>query len=154
MCNRYRLTAKQAEVAATFGIRPPYEPDETFPVGDVFPTGKKTAFHGAVIVQDGADRKLEQMEWGVPTQVPSRQNPAARLTRYVTNVRNLSSSFWRSWKGVGPAVFFACMSKLAGIINAGKRVGLWYGELSSSDACCNLPTYRGAPAPLYIDVAS
>jgi putative SOS response-associated peptidase YedK len=31
MCNRYRLTAKQADVAATFGIRRPYEPDETYP---------------------------------------------------------------------------------------------------------------------------
>ena len=96
MCNRYRLTAKQAEVAATFGIRPPYEPDETFPAGDVFPTGKKTPFHGAVIVQDGDDRRIERMERGVPTQVPRRRDPAARLTRYVTNVRNLSSSFWRS----------------------------------------------------------
>jgi len=81
MCNRYRLTAKQAEVAATFGIRPPYEPDETFPVGDVFPTGKKTPFYGAVVVQDGTDRKIERMEWGVPTQVPSKRDPAAKLTR-------------------------------------------------------------------------
>ena len=41
MCNRYRLTAKQAEVAATFGIRAPYEVDETFPVGDIFLMGKR-----------------------------------------------------------------------------------------------------------------
>jgi len=46
MCNRYRLTAKQAEVAATFGIRTPYEVEETFPIGDIFPTGKKTPFYG------------------------------------------------------------------------------------------------------------
>ena len=96
MCNRYRLTAKHADVAATFGIRPPYEPDETFPAGDVFPTGKKTPFYGAVIVQVGDDRRIERMEWGVPTQVPSRRDPATKLTKYVTNVRNLSSSFWRS----------------------------------------------------------
>ena len=64
MCNRYRLTAKQAEVAATFGIRSPYEPDETFPVGDVFPTGKKTPFYGAVIVQVGDDRRIERMDGG------------------------------------------------------------------------------------------
>jgi putative SOS response-associated peptidase YedK len=36
------------------------------------------------------------MEWGVPTQVPSKRDPAVKLTKYVTNVRNLSSSFWRS----------------------------------------------------------
>ena len=96
MCNRYRLTAKQAEIAATFGIRPPYEPDETYPVPDIFPTGKKTPFYGQVVIQDGADRKIERMEWGVPTQVPSKRDPAVKLTKYVTNVRNLSSSFWRS----------------------------------------------------------
>lgn len=44
MCNRYRLTVKQADLAATFGIRHPYEPDETFPAGDIFPTGNKTPF--------------------------------------------------------------------------------------------------------------
>ncbi|WP_338469125.1 SOS response-associated peptidase family protein (plasmid) [Sphingomonas sp. gentR] len=96
MCNRYRLTAKQAEVAATFGIRTPYEIDGTFPTGDIFPTGKKTPFYGAVVVQEGDDRRMERMEWGVPTQVPSKRDPATKLTKYVTNVRNLSSSFWRS----------------------------------------------------------
>ena len=96
MCNRYRLTAKQAEVAATFGIRPPYEPDETFPPADIFPTGNKTPFYGTVIVQDGAERRIERMEWGVPTYVPSKRDPSVKLTKYVTNVRNLSSPFWRS----------------------------------------------------------
>jgi hypothetical protein len=36
-----------------------------------FPTGKKIPFYGKVIVQDAAERKLERMEWDVPTQVPS-----------------------------------------------------------------------------------
>lgn len=70
-----------------------YEVDETFPAGDIFPTGKKTSFYGAVIVQTGADRRVERMEWGVPTQVPSKRDPAVKLAKYVTNVRNLSSSF-------------------------------------------------------------
>ena len=96
MCNRYRMTAKEADLAVTFGIRPPYDRDEEYPVGDIFPTGKKTPFYGKVIVQDGGERKLERMEWGVPTQVPSARDPAVKLTKYVTNVRNLNSSFWRS----------------------------------------------------------
>ncbi|MEG8038714.1 SOS response-associated peptidase family protein [Sphingomonas sp. LR60] len=96
MCNRYRLTAKQAEVAAAFGIRPPYEVDDAFPAGDIFPTGKKTPFYGAVILQDGDDRRLQRMEWGVPTQVPSKRDPETKLTKYVTNVRNLRSPFWKS----------------------------------------------------------
>lgn len=96
MCNRYRLTAKQAEVMATFGIRPSYEPDETFPPSDIFPTGKKTPFYGVVMVKDGDERRAERMEWGVPTQVPSKRDPAVKLTKYVTNVRNLRSPFWKS----------------------------------------------------------
>jgi putative SOS response-associated peptidase YedK len=96
MCNRYRLTAKQAEIAAAFGAYSPYAPDETFPVPDIFPTGNKTPFYGKVIVQSGSERTIERMEWGVPTQVPSKRDPAIKLTKYVTNVRNLSSSFWRS----------------------------------------------------------
>jgi putative SOS response-associated peptidase YedK len=96
MCNRYRLTAKQAEIAAAFGAYSPYAPDETFPVPDIFPTGNKTPFYGTVIVQSGSERTIERMEWGVPTQVPSKRDPAIKLTKYVTNVRNLSSSFWRS----------------------------------------------------------
>ncbi|RYD25162.1 MAG: DUF159 family protein, partial [Lysobacteraceae bacterium] len=90
------MTAKEVDLAVTFGIRPPYEKDEEYPVGDIFPTGKKTPFYGKVIVQDGAERKLEHMEWGVPTQVPSVRDPSVKLTKYVTNVRNLNSSFWRS----------------------------------------------------------
>ena len=75
MCNRYRLTAKQAEVAATFGVRLPYAPDETFPAWDIFPTGKKTPFFGAVIVQDGDDRRLERMEWGRAAAAQSSATP-------------------------------------------------------------------------------
>ncbi len=62
-----------------FGIRPPYEPDETYPAPDIFPTGKKTPFYGQVVIQDGANRKIERMEWGVPTQVPSKRDPAVLI---------------------------------------------------------------------------
>ncbi len=77
---------------------PPYEKDEEYPVGDIFPTGKKTPFYGKEIVQNGASRKLGQMEWGVPTQVPSTHGPPVKLTVHVMNVRNLNSSLWRSMR--------------------------------------------------------
>ena len=96
MCNRYRLSEKQAGVARTFGIRPPYEPDESYPPGEVFPTGSKTPAYGTVVVMEGGERRLARMEWGVPTLVPSKRDQAIKLTKYVTNVRNLSSPFWRS----------------------------------------------------------
>ncbi len=96
MCNRYRLMSNEAELAAAFGIRTSVGMVEPLPVGDIFPTGKKTPAYGAVIVQSDADRRVERMEWGVPTHVPSKREPEVKLTKYVTNVRNLSSNFWRS----------------------------------------------------------
>ena len=96
MCNRYRMTARQADLAATFGIRAPEEPEESYPPGDIFPTGAKTPFYGAVIRQDGAELRIERMEWGLPVQLPSKRDPSVKQTKYVTNVRNLSSSAWRS----------------------------------------------------------
>lgn len=99
MCNRYRMTARQADVAATFGIRSPSEPDESYPPGDIFPTGAKTPFYGSVVRVDDSERRIERMEWGLPVQVPSKRDPAVKQTKYVTNVRNLTSSAWRSMLG-------------------------------------------------------
>lgn len=57
-----------------------------------------------------------------------------------------------AWKGVESRVCFAWMSKIAGAISAGKRTGFWYAGLGPG-ACATLPTYSGAPAPVYVDVA-
>jgi len=82
MCNRYRMSAKQVEVARAFGvpehlIMPEPEP---LPPPELFP--KRI---GWVVRQDGGARILEAMHWGVPFN-----------GKPVTNVRNLQSNFWRS----------------------------------------------------------
>jgi putative SOS response-associated peptidase YedK len=151
VCNRYRMTAKEADLAVTFGIRPPYEKDEEYPVGDIFPTGKKTPFYGKVIVQDGAERKLERMEWGVPTQVPSARDPSVKLTKYVTNVRNLNSSFWRSmlthWFDVPSRPIFA----FAGIWRPTER-GNAYGFLTTEPNAIVAPIHpKAMPVILHDD---
>ena len=99
MCNRYRLSAKQKDVMRACGYEPPYSEDVTFPVPrEIFPTGKKTARYGLVVRRspDG-NRPLEPvaMEWGFPTRVASKRDPAVKLDRFVTNARNLSSSMWK-----------------------------------------------------------
>lgn len=88
MCNRYRMTAKQAELALRFGIAPELilpEP-ERLPPPELFP--KRLAW--VVRKQDGA-RALDLMTWGFP--------PPPRSRTPVTNVRNLASPFWRSALG-------------------------------------------------------
>jgi putative SOS response-associated peptidase YedK len=85
MCNRYRVSAKQAEVAIHFGIDPALIMPEPGPLTlpEMFP--KRLGY--VVRKQDG-NRLLDVMTWGFP--------PPARSRAPVTNVRNLASPFWRS----------------------------------------------------------
>ena len=84
MCNLYSMTATVDEMRRVFGSFdgdatnfPPF--DEIFP-GQTAPVLRRTAEGGL---------KLEQMKWGFP-------GPQAAGSRAVTNVRNLSSPFWRN----------------------------------------------------------
>ena len=43
----------------------------------------------------GSGAFADIMAWGVPLTVPGKR-PATQLTKYVTNIRNLNSPFWRS----------------------------------------------------------
>ena len=83
MCNLYSMTATVDEMKKLFGAfegdranLPPF--DEIYP-GQAAPVLRRGE-HGL---------KLEKMTWGFP-------GPAAAKGRPVTNVRNLSSPFWRS----------------------------------------------------------
>lgn len=79
MCNRYRITAARAAIAARFGVTV-YPDADTLPQPELFP--KRI---GWVVRQIDGQRILNQMQWGVP----SDRGP-------VTNVRNLKSGFWRN----------------------------------------------------------
>ena len=83
MCNRYRMTAKQVELARRFGIEPPYPEDVTYPPPELFPKRM-----GYVVRREASNRVLDIMQWGFPPPPKSRAP--------VTNVRNLASPFWRS----------------------------------------------------------
>lgn len=89
MCNRYRMTAKQAELAARFGVEPIYAPDESFPPPELFP--KKL---GWIVREEDGRRVLDVARWGFPHQVKGASGKM--LSKPVTNVRNLTSPFWRS----------------------------------------------------------
>lgn len=96
MCNRYRMSEAQADLARRYGIEPPYAPDLTIPPPELFP--KTMAY---VIREEEGRRILDAIAWGVPTQVPGKRIDKATgkpimLSKDVTNVRNLSSPAWRS----------------------------------------------------------
>lgn len=51
---------------------------------------------GLVIRNDDAGAQtMDAMSWGVPCKMPGKR-PGTTITKHVTNVRNLSSSFWKS----------------------------------------------------------
>lgn len=89
MCNHYRLDAKDIQLFKDWedvGLMPVHHELET----DVWP--KRRGLVAQIV--DGT-RRFEAMKWGVPTTVPGKR-PGTKLTKHVTNVRNLASPFWKS----------------------------------------------------------
>ena len=84
MCNLYSMTATVDEMRRVFG---PFEGDTANlpPFDEIYP-----GYSAPVLrrTEDGG-LKLEMMKWGFP-------GPQAAGGRPVTNVRNLSSPFWRN----------------------------------------------------------
>jgi putative SOS response-associated peptidase YedK len=50
---------------------------------------------GLVARRINGETHLDVMTWGVPLSLPSKQ-PGKTITKHITNVRNLTSPFWRS----------------------------------------------------------
>ena len=88
MCNRFRMTASQRELAARYGVEAPYPEDLDLPPPELFPD--KPAY--VVRRADGA-RALDVMGWGFPFQTAGKTK---MIEKRVTNVRNLDSGFWRT----------------------------------------------------------
>jgi putative SOS response-associated peptidase YedK len=83
MCNLYTMTATVDEMRRVFG---PFTGDTTNlpPFDEIYP-----GYRTPVLRRDGEGLRLEMMSWGFP-------GPMAAKGRPVTNVRNLTSPFWRS----------------------------------------------------------
>ncbi|WP_339690201.1 SOS response-associated peptidase family protein [uncultured Parasphingorhabdus sp.] len=52
-------------------------------------------YQGMVARLDGGRKILDTMQWGVPLTMKGKR-PGTTITKRITNVRNLSSLFWRS----------------------------------------------------------
>ena len=85
MCNRYRSDrSKYPVLAHRLGVGLPFNEISEGP-RDIYPD--KLA---DVVVRSNGGAELTEMRWGFPP-------PPNLGTRPVTNVRNLSSSYWRGW---------------------------------------------------------
>lgn len=85
MCNLYRVRASAAEIAGLFQatISSDFAWKE-----EIYPR-----YEAPVIIAHEGERRLGPMKWGFPTEV---QGATKKITKHVTNARNLGSGFWRS----------------------------------------------------------
>lgn len=88
MCNLYTPEPSRAVLAKLFNAT--WSDDASEWHEDAYPKYQAPIMR----VEDG-NRVLETMAWGVPITLPSKR-PGTTITKHVTNVRNLQSSFWRS----------------------------------------------------------
>lgn len=132
MCNRY---ANDPDIQAKLSTWREYIGWDlvarTPPARDVWPR------HAALVARREAGRgRVDVMNWGVPLSLPGKR-PGTKITKYVTNVRNLESPFWRDMlarpeqrclvpftrfaeRGAGGETWFALARA-----SAGAFAGLW-----------------------------
>ena len=90
MCNHYRNNPDAIPTWREYIGAAPYEGEWSDIKVDVWPK------YQAIIARvEGEQTILDSMAWGVPFTMPGKQK-GFTITKRVTNVRNLSSPFWRS----------------------------------------------------------
>ncbi len=90
MCNHYRNNPKAIPTWRTY-IGAVLHEDEWSDIKiDVWPK-----YQGIVARRDEGKTILDSMAWGVPITLPGKRE-GTTVTKRVTNVRNLTSPFWRS----------------------------------------------------------
>lgn len=92
MCNHYRNIPGAQALLLTWREFIGFDIPASLPdvAEDMWPKRQ-----GLILRADNGAMYAEAMMWGVPCDVPGKR-PGTRIKRHVTNVRNLSSPFWRS----------------------------------------------------------
>lgn len=88
MCNRFRSDAAKAALAGAMQAQLRLEYDR-LPEPELFP--RRLAW---VAREDDGRRILDTIAWGIPVNMRGKR-PGSTITNWITNVRNLSSPFWR-----------------------------------------------------------
>lgn len=90
MCNHYRNNPDAIPTWREYIGAAPYEREWSEIKIDVWPK-----YQGIVARVDNGETILDSMAWGVPITLPGKR-VGTSVTKRVTNVRNLTSPFWRS----------------------------------------------------------
>ncbi|WP_374614847.1 SOS response-associated peptidase family protein [Sphingorhabdus sp.] len=101
MCNHYANSPEiQAELSTwrefiAWDLKAPLPPEAEAVETDVWPRRKAWVVRQEGVSQEGGGAFADIMAWGVPLSLPGKR-PGTTVTKYVTNIRNLDSPFWRS----------------------------------------------------------
>lgn len=87
MCNHYRL---REDLIPTWAEYAGFKVRATPPESDAWPRRQ-----AAIARIDEGARVIDAMQWGVPLTMPGKRE-GTTVTKRITNVRNLTSSFWKS----------------------------------------------------------
>lgn len=80
---------------------------------------------GLVLRVDEGQLRADAMMWGVPCQVPGKR-PGSKITKHVTNVRNLTSPFWRSMLNEPARRCLVPFTSFAEPVSGGGRAEHWF----------------------------
>lgn len=86
MCNHYRL---REDLIPTWAEYAGFKVRATAPDADAWPRRQ-----AAIARIDEGARFIDTMQWGVPLTMPGKRE-GTTVTKWITNVRNLTSSFWK-----------------------------------------------------------
>lgn len=92
MCNHYRNEPDMLEKLETWREYMGWSLDDELPkvASDVWPKRQ-----GMIVRQEAGQKVVDAMQWGVPLTMKGKRE-GTTVTKRITNVRNLKSSFWRS----------------------------------------------------------
>ena len=90
MCNHYRNNPDAIPTWREYIGAAPYEGEWSNIKIDIWPK-----YQAIVARVEGGQKILDSIAWGVPFTTAGKR-PGTTVTKRVTNVRNLSSPFWRS----------------------------------------------------------
>lgn len=91
MCNHYQLMLEDAREWARI-TQAEIDRDD---LGDIRTPDLYPRYQAAVVRSEGEQRVAQAMQWGVPLTMPGKRE-GTTITKRITNVRNLTSSFWKN----------------------------------------------------------
>lgn len=120
MCNHYRSDLDALPSWAEYaGFRVRSVPE----TADIWP--KRSAAIARIV---GGERVIDAVRWGVPFTMKGKR-PGTTITKAVTNVRNLDSSFWRSMLADPARRCLVPFSAFAEPVIGGGRAEHWFTVL-------------------------